>query len=164
MLPTFIEMAFLRDERFGIQDAVHRSFDRVDLLTHTSVVLIHRLAETGAAAVQQFVRTNQDCPWGLDVPECPMCMTNLFVKATTKIDASKQSRCQFRCSGCGSRTRPVSQPAFVKICAERHLETNKYFTLPFPPPSHPWGNVAWKAAGTCTAEETNAPTREVPIV
>jgi hypothetical protein len=139
VLPVFVEMAFLRSEKFDVQDALHRSFDRVDLLTHTSVILFHR-EELGAVKVDQFVRTNQDCPWGLDLPKCPTCDVSLWVSATMLNDNSDQ--CRLRCRRCTSFASHIRRPYFVQVCNKRYLQ-DRFFILPFPAPPRPWENAVW---------------------
>jgi hypothetical protein len=141
MLPTFAEFAFLT--HINVRDAVHRSFDRDDLLTHTPVILLKRPEqhESGAVVIEQFVYSNQDCPWGLELPNCPTCESSLFVLASMSNNGS--NFCRIRCTRCKSSASKVGQPDFVQNCDRKHLAPHKYFILPFPVPSHPWGNIQW---------------------
>jgi hypothetical protein len=142
-LPTFIELAFLRKQNFDIRDAIYRSFDRIDLLTHTSVLLITQgaeKAEDGATAkMVEFAVSNEYSPWGLSgLPKCPTCDSNMFMKAI--ID---KERCQLYCHNCRLKSPRFSRPAFVESCGLRHLDPNKFFILPFPHPFSPWSGLPW---------------------
>jgi hypothetical protein len=126
-LPTFVELAFLRGLSYGIEDAVYRSFDRVDLLTHTGVILMKQDAfKPERATMTEFVRSNQDRPWGLDLPKCPTCQVTIFLTASVS-----DEWCSIKCSRCKSVARRIPRPKFVLPCSMAHLEDGKYFTLPF---------------------------------
>jgi hypothetical protein len=143
-LPTFVELAFLRKQTYDVRDAVHRSFDRIDLLSHTSVVLIsqgvEKLEHGAMAKMEEFVISNTYSPWGLsDLPKCLTCDTGLFVTAVVEKD-----HCYLRCSHCKLETKKIRRPTFIQSCGRNHLDPNKFFILPFPLPRSPWLDIQWK--------------------
>lgn len=149
-LPSFVELAFLRNVQ-SVEDALHRSFDRVDLLSHTPVVLFcasngngnrpeSRSELGGDVAVTQFVLSNEDCPWGLDVlPNCPTCDGNLHLNSSMD---KKGDSCRLSCKMCKAFAK-LERPEFVHECKQKHLKAHRYFILPFPVPPQPWPKVKW---------------------
>ena len=92
-LPTFVELAFLHEEQSDMIDAIHRAFNRQELLTHTGVLLFKKMPGADGA-VLEFVRSNQDWPWGLESPDCPSCHTSMFLRANQMEDGK---HCQIWC-------------------------------------------------------------------
>lgn len=137
-LPTFVELALLRAGDMEFKDSIQRSFNREDFVNHTTVVLCHR--STGVALVEEFVRSNQDYPWGLKPPQCPTCRTNLFLRARI----TDKGMCRIGCDRCNLVTNSVNRPPFVRPCQESYLPVGKFFVLPFPHPSDCWSNVIWR--------------------
>jgi hypothetical protein len=126
-----VEYAFLCGPISSIQGAALRTFDRVDLLTHTGVVMIEKGANKtlSPAITKEFVLSNQDRPWGLELPNCPTCQTNVDMMA---IFNKKDQGCKLRCLRCTSSSKGITRPSFVKPCDESHLRPNRYFIIPFP--------------------------------
>ena len=142
-LPTFLEYAFLRKTDLGIVDAVQRTFNAKELLTHTGVLICHRVS--GSTSLQEFTFTNQDSPWGIMPPDCPCCKRNNWVKAVNM--ASEGSKYRFRCSKCRTQSRIIARPSFIIPCVTRYLQTGRYFTTEFPIPRSTWAKVEWKKEG-----------------
>lgn len=154
-LALFIELAFLGNVQ-DVEDAVHRSFDREDLLNHTPIILLHAPKGSGDdVSVTQFMVSNPDCPWGLDVPNCPNCGTNIFLK-TQMLDMSKS--CRISCGYCHFQVE-VDQPHFIQGCNKNHLRPHRYFTSPFPVPPQPWPNALWKFGNLATSWMSLSPSR-----
>jgi hypothetical protein len=141
MLPTFVEMAFLQKHDLGILDAAQRAFNRPELHTHTGVLICSRDEASNSVSLAEFVYSNSDRPWGMALPECPVCERDLWVTANFGKDGKV---CRFRCRYCGSRSKmEVPQPGFAQPCQGAHMEGRKYFMIPFPHPVGPWSTVAW---------------------
>lgn len=137
-LPTFIELAFLRQlKSVDVMDSIIRSFNRQDLLTHTSILLFALNAQQKVDATE-LVRTNPDRPWGLALPECPSCSTAMFMTSSMNKD-----RCSLRCERCQSTSRGITRPDFVAPCERSFLERHKYFICPFPEPDVAWRDLVW---------------------
>jgi hypothetical protein len=130
LLPGFVELLFLCGSLYSLQEAICRSFDRVDLLTHTGIIMIQLDTKSSQITWKEFVLSNQDRPWGLKLPECPSCNRVDWVKAKV----TKNSLHSLRCTRCHSSTTPITKPQFVLPCKMLHLYDRKYFIIPFPEP------------------------------
>ena len=140
-LPTFVELAYLREEQSDVVDAIHRAFNRQELLTHTGVLLFKKMPGAHGAVLEEFVRSNQDRPWGLELPDCPSCHTSMFLRANRMEDGK---HCRIRCGRCHSYSKMnIPRPAFVVPCVASYLELYSYFTIPFPPPADIWSQLEW---------------------
>ena len=140
-LPTFVELAFLREEQSDVTDAIHRAFNRQELLTHTGVLLIRKMPRAAGVVLEEFVRSNQDRPWGLELPDCPSCHTSMFMRAN-RMEDGKQ--CRIRCGRCHSHSKTnISRPASVMPCVASYLESHRYFTIPFPSPANIGSQLEW---------------------
>jgi ribosomal protein S27AE len=140
-LPTFVELAFLREEQSDVIDALHRAFNRQELLTHTGVLLFKKMPGADDVVLEEFVRSNQDRPWGLELPDCPSCHTSMFMRANRMEDGK---HCRIRCGRCHSYSKMnIPRPAFVVPCVASYLESYSYFTIPFPPPADIWSQLEW---------------------
>jgi hypothetical protein len=129
MLPIFVEYAYLCGTKYSVQQSVCLTFDREDLLTHTGVIMIENETQGAplTATIREFVLSNCDRPWGLQLPACPVCNRSIDVLA----NFGDNDQCSLRCKRCRSTTRSISRPEFVTPCTMAHLRQNKYFTIPF---------------------------------
>lgn len=134
MIPTFVELVYLCGGRYSVQESVCRSFDREDLLTHTGILMFEReeVQSESRVTIKEFVLSNCDRPWGLELPDCPTCQVNMFMKANFTKAGSKKQRCTLECGRCKSTARNISPPDFVTECEMAHLRRDKYFIKPFP--------------------------------
>ena len=167
-IPTFVELAFLReaDEEGHLQvypasirhcdsgksrflDSVQDSFSYQTLLVDTSVIAMNQPHGHNVPLIQELVFSSQMSMWGIPLPECPTCGNHQVRANPGKICHGKSNKngdfVTLKCHGCGATTKGngVQRPPGVEeIPASSSLDVGYYWKRW--DVKSPWSGHAWR--------------------
>jgi hypothetical protein len=167
-LHKFVELVFLREadtqgmlpaipssirhlqSKSRILDSVERAMCVRELLTYSSVVLIHVPPGQDGAVTYELVYSSQMCKWGMPLPGCPNCGNHHVIAFSEHRGHRRGKDGDFvivRCRGCGWRTAgtgPCRPDAIVPV--GRNPQETHYFWKPLDLES-PWVGHQWRPKG-----------------
>jgi hypothetical protein len=124
-LPQFVDEMFLHDHPERLEKALFsaavQSFGITGVLDHTSILLTFRGVK-GQVVTHELALSTPYLPWGLRLPSCLNCLTNLWVKCKAgqgpKSDSEKSITiwCE-RCKQQGTATKASNVKVLPKYDA-----------------------------------------------
>lgn len=153
-LPEFVSQIYFKTvlgRPNAVSEALIWSFASPWVLDHTGILLIELSSRTSIyPEVREFIRWSPNLPWGIALQPCPICKTDLHLKAIPR----SSLECSVKCQGCGSEGSAKSPDELRMVFLKREYLNDgqePYIFSTFPKPAQV--NVEWKTNSNKEMEE-----------